>query len=394
MGVFCHIGDLTPVAILLQAETLSFFFAGAFVCARQAMSRIPRNQLMEPVSGRVSKEQLRQRIQKDLSGLWLGNNGETYQIHFVSTTDSWTCVRRNTNGMTHFSLRWNGGDSIAWGSTYKLKLSDLQKNPFRLTWTSDFGKRPFVWERFHEHRLAEKVITAVAAAVDQPHVVRMEEAPSISAAVRTPPAKDPPAAAACERPQAKGVAAAKFAKLSRGVAAVAAVVCPTVSRKPLPVVVVETLDETGAGAAAALKMLRRLQAQETVPFEFQSEVVQYVAEPPVVFSSKASKTRWPPPPAEELPSSSFSQVATPRSTALLELLSRRPPPPRMSPAEAELIEVVDLPPCAGCRVQAFFDNDWHFATVRQLLNDGRFEVLWESERSCSVLAQAELRRIR
>jgi hypothetical protein len=192
---------------------------------------------------------------------------------------------------------------------------------------------------------------------------------------------DPPVAA-------KGVTAeAKFAKLSRGVvgSSVAAVDCPTVSHKPLPVVA-RTLYETGAEAAAAVKMLKRLQAQEAVSLEFKSEVDQCVAKPPV--------TRGPTTPSAGLLSSSSSKAAAPRSAALLELLSRRPPPPRMSPAEAELIEVVYLPPCVGCRVQAFFDNDWHFATVRQLLKDGRFKVLWESEMSCSVLAPTELRRLR
>ncbi len=206
------------------------------------------------------------------------------------------------------------------------------------------------------------------------------KAPSLLSAVlhRVPPAMTPPVAE-------KGVAAeAKFAKLSRGErSSVATVACPTVSRKPLSVVS-RTLNETGAeAAAAAVKMLRRLQSQNAVPLEFEGEVNQFVA--------KHSETRGPTTPAAGFLSSSSSKVAALRSAALLELLSRRPPPPRMSPAEAELIEVVYLPPYVGCRVQAFFDNVWHFATVRQILNDGRFEVLWESEMSCSVLAPTQLR---
>jgi hypothetical protein len=332
------------------------------------MSWIPLSRPAKSVSGQASKkEQLLQRIQRDLSGPWFGERNETYMIHIVSTKDTWDCVRKNTNGeITSFPVRWNGGDSIIWGSSYRLKLSDLENNPHNPTWTSDFGKRAFVWERFH---------IAVALGV---------KAPSLSAVLhRVLPAMTPPVA------EKKGVAAeAKFAKLSRGESSsVATVACPTASRKPPLSVVARTLNETGAeAAAAAVKMLRRLQSQKAVPLEFEGEVDQFVA--------KHSETRGPTTPAAGLLSSSSSKVAAPRSAALLELLSRRPPPPRMSPAEAELIEVVYLPLCVGCRVQAFFDNDWHFATVRQILNDGRFEVLWESEMSCSVLIPTELRRLR
>lgn len=248
---------------------------------------------------------------------------------------TWKCRRFNLGPENvTYSIRWDGKDSVLWGTDYMIHLSELRASPGNPTWRSTCGKSPFVWKK---------------------------------------------------PPQAQGLAA-KLARLAGGPAVV---VCPTVSRKPLPVV--ETMDEVGAGAAAA-KLLRRLQAHEAVPLEFQSEVARHAAPPPPGLTAAPRA-----PPAAAVKAAATSEEAPEvqgRSATLREVLSGRPPPPRMSPREAEFIEVVDLPPCVGCRVQALFDNDWHFATVRRLLSDGRLEVLWESERSCSIFASAELRRIR
>ena len=71
---FCRTEERSnfSVAILLQTERRRLFSSREFffVCARQAMSRIPRSQPVRSVSGQASeKEQVRQRIQRELSSL-------------------------------------------------------------------------------------------------------------------------------------------------------------------------------------------------------------------------------------------------------------------------------------------------------------------------------------
>jgi len=86
-----------------------------------------------------------------ISGLWVGNRGETYNL----TTD-WRCVKTSTGGRKEVfnNLSWNDEHGlILWGSSYMFDAADLEsvEKDFQLTWyhQSDQAKlNPmFIWSK-------------------------------------------------------------------------------------------------------------------------------------------------------------------------------------------------------------------------------------------------------
>lgn len=102
-------------------------------------------------SASIGRQETFDQIRKYLGGVWAGSKGETYEILFGEAScwsSSWPCVRRDEIGNMTYTLKWNGDDTLIWGTDYCLLLSELRRTGGKQpTWHSAKGKRPFFWCR-------------------------------------------------------------------------------------------------------------------------------------------------------------------------------------------------------------------------------------------------------
>lgn len=348
----------------------------------------------------ASKEAMRQasfeQIRKDLGGVWIGTKGETYEVllgEASSLNQTWPCVRKNENGSMTYTLKWDGEDSVIWGTDYCLLLSELRRSGGRPTWHSAKGKRPFVWFRGK----GEGEAAGGSSAKDKPpcpseHVKRP---PTVSLALGSRLA-----AIAAGRSEEDATDKVSPSNTSSTVDCASAKSsghatgsCP--ERGPAGRPVATELEDPSAAGAAAAALLRRLRDSNAVPTEFSDAVTAAAAMVPERavdgdggLEAKVGQSKRPPPPSM---SPDEAELKNP-----LELLltaggaggRHHPAPPGADDTDAEVEEAAQRLPL-GSQVRALWFDDWHYGTVRRICED-MVEVLWDSEYSMSYVPMQDV----
>lgn len=349
----------------------------------------------------AARERAFQQARKDLEGLWKGIKGETYEVLMGSDPSSptWDCRRRNELGSMTYTLKWDGQDAVIWGTDYCLLLSELRRSGGRSpTWHSAKGKRPFVWVRPNGQEQTvvsckgDPAIHLVRSATTVPAVPPKPEDRKIKPELQMPLKAQPLEAVTVEKPTAS-LEGQRGPELRAKLEPVDAKAEPTrphdagVSAKleAPPAAPEERAAEEPSAAKAFRTLLQRLTASNAVPPELAMEVAALSAK--TAPGPLAGLPR--PPPPQLSPTEAELREALPLGDAAEGSLSPhrkiRPAPAGSDDTDVEVDEVPQVPLLqVGTQVFAFFYGEWHPGTVRSILGD-TVEVLWDSEYSVSFV---------